>query len=130
MGDHSEQLPLNMTCCLLFIKKFLIHSNREPSILCRCSFSNKCLCGTQEHYTSSTCLTQNINLLKMFDILATDPTDLVYNVLYTVSLNLRFITTNLFFPYFYLLLYSKLFDHIVHYFSMCKPYLKSLKHYE
>ena len=49
---------------------------------------------------SSTCLTQNINLLKMFDILATDPTDLVYNVLYTVSLKLRFITTNLFFPTF------------------------------
>ena len=34
-GDQSEQLPVNMTCCLLFVKKFLIHSNREPSILCR-----------------------------------------------------------------------------------------------
>ena len=89
-GDQSEQLPVNMTRCLLyFVKKFLIHSNREPSILCRCSFSNKRSCGTQEHYTSSTCLAQNINLLKMFDMLATDPTDLVYNVLYTVSLKLR-----------------------------------------
>ena len=48
MGDHSEQLLLNMTRCLLFVKKFLIHSNREPSVLCRCSFSNKCSCGTQE----------------------------------------------------------------------------------
>ena len=82
-GDQSEQLPVNMTCCLLFVKKFLIHSNREPSILCRCSFSTKRSCGTQEHYTSSTCV------LKMFDMLATDPTDLVYNVLYTVSLKLR-----------------------------------------
>ena len=53
-GDQSEQLPVNMTCCLLFVKKFLIHSNREPSILYRCSFSNKCSCGTQECYTSST----------------------------------------------------------------------------
>ena len=89
MGDQSEQLPVNMTRCLLFVKKFLIHSNREPSILCRCSFSNKCSRGTQERYTSSSCLTQNINLLKMFDMLATDPTDLVYNVLYAVSLKLR-----------------------------------------
>ena len=55
-GDQSEQLPVNMTCCLLFVKKFLIHSNREPSILCRCSFSTKRSCGTQERYTSSTCL--------------------------------------------------------------------------
>ena len=39
-GDQSEQLPVNMTRCLLFVKKFLIHSNRESSIPCRCSFSN------------------------------------------------------------------------------------------
>ena len=39
-GDQSEQLPLNTTRCLLFVKKFLIHSNREPSIPCRCSLSN------------------------------------------------------------------------------------------
>ena len=30
-GDQSEQLPLHKTC----------YSNREPSIPCRCSFSNK-----------------------------------------------------------------------------------------
>ena len=45
-GDQSEQLPLNTTRCLLFVKEFLIHINREPSILCRCSFSNKRSCGT------------------------------------------------------------------------------------
>ena len=45
-GDQSEQLPLNTTRCLLFVKKFLIHSNREPSIPCRCIFSNKRSCGT------------------------------------------------------------------------------------
>ena len=32
-GDQSEQLPVNMTCCLLFVKKFLIHSiNRSRAI--------------------------------------------------------------------------------------------------
>ena len=45
-GDQSELLPLNTTRCLLFVKKFLIHSNRGPSIPCRCSFSNKCSCDT------------------------------------------------------------------------------------
>ncbi|CAH3027905.1 unnamed protein product [Porites evermanni] len=44
-GDQSEQFPLNTTRCLLFVKKFLIHSKREPSIPCRCSFSNKRSCG-------------------------------------------------------------------------------------
>ena len=28
-GDHSEQLPLNTTRCLLFVKKFLIHSYKR-----------------------------------------------------------------------------------------------------
>ena len=39
-GDQSEQLPLNTTRCLLFVKKFLIRSKRESSIPFRCSFSN------------------------------------------------------------------------------------------
>ena len=29
-GDQSEQLPLNTTRCLLFVKKFLIHNNPMP----------------------------------------------------------------------------------------------------
>ena len=39
-NDQSEQLPLNTTRCLLFVKKILIHRNREPSIPYLCSFSN------------------------------------------------------------------------------------------
>ena len=68
--DQSEQLPLNTTRCLLFVKEFLIHINREPSILCRCSFSNKRSCGTlskalersKKMHMISTCRERFLNL--------------------------------------------------------------------
>ena len=61
-GEQSEQLPFSTTRCLLFVQKFLIHSNREPSILCSCSFSDKHSCGTL-----SKALQRSKKMISVFD---------------------------------------------------------------